>query len=73
VLREALSDAAALRLVLLETEAVMPSLGSAVNEALRECDADRDSEGNAAALLDTVAAGEMLGVMLTLGEAVQMP
>ena len=44
-----------------------------MDEALRERDADRDSEGDAAALLDMVAAGEMLGVMLTLGEAVQIP
>ena len=48
-------------------------LGSAVVEALREGDADGDSDRDVAALLDMVAAGEMLGVMLTLGEAVQMP
>ena len=58
-LRETLNEAAALRLVLLDAEAVRLSLGSAVDEALRERDADGDCE--------------RLGEVLALGEAVQRP
>ena len=59
--------------MLLDAEAVRLSLGSAVDEALRERDADGDCERDAAALLDRDADGERLAEVLALGEAVQRP
>ena len=59
--------------MLLDAEAVRLSLGGAVDEALRERDADGDCKGDAAALLDRDADCEQLAEALTLGETTQRP